>query len=342
MHLRALWLPVFFMASVVHLNCAVIYRTYKARVESEFAQGIQDFNRGKLFEAADHFETVVSIDPEYPQGEYYRRTTEMILFTRRNNYYNLAVEQQKRGMVIEALINLHQSEKHNGDRAYKDTPARIQTLLQHPSVLKELDECDKRGRSLAQQGNHAAARLQFQRALAIHPTSPEAKTNLYRTHDALKRIADTPFQEGMAAMKQDHPDLALAKFQRTLQIFPEYPGADQKVIEAVAAVNNQRYYQMAMGSSQQGNHPLALEYFSYMSAGYKNSALARSQSLDVIRSNVEQYFKQAVSYYESQRLNESYMLFKWIVVAAPDHDEARKYLELAKKKMDTLRKIEAE
>lgn len=338
------WPRALCMAAAILLlhNCVFIYRTYKARIESEFAQGLLDFNRGKFFEASDHFETVVSIDPAYPQGDSYRRTTEMILLARRNNYYNVGVEQQRRGQVIDSIINLHQSEKHNRDHAYLDTRARILTLLQHPIVLKEFQECERRGKLFVQQGNHAAARLQFQRALTIDPTSPEAKTNLYRTHDALKQIADVPFQEGLHALRQDRPDLALPLFQRSLHIFPEYPGGEESVREAMAAVNNQRYYQMGASCSQTGNHPLALEYLSYMSADYKNSSLVRSQSLNVIRANTDQYFRQAVSYYESQRLNESHMVFKWIVAAVPDHEEARKYLDLTGRKMDTLRRIEAE
>lgn len=331
---------IFIMCSLS--SCALIYRTYKTRVETEFTQGVLDFNHAKYLEAMDHFETVVSIDPAYPQAEYYRRVTETILNSRRDSHYNTAVEQQKRQYAVEAMINLRQAEHFNGDRPYKDTEARINSLLRHEQILGELADCNRRGTDFLQKKNHAAARIQFQRALLLDPSERNARTNLNRTNDELKLLADAPFQEGLALMKQDRPDVAAARFQQVIEILPDYKGAAEQLRLARAAVSDQRYYQAGLASFQSGNQPLALEYFSHMSDDYKNSAYLRRQSLDGLRNNVDRYFQQAVAYYEGQRLNESRMVFKWILAAVPDHEEARKYLDIIVRKMETLRKIEAE
>ncbi len=322
--------------------CAVIYRNYKDRIETEFTEGVDLFNHQKYQDALEKFEDIVGIDPEHAQASYYFKLTTGILEQRRNNFYNQGDWQTKRNMLVEAVISFRGAEEANGGREFRDTRTRLNSLLNQAKVQDEIHRCNDAGIDLYKKKDLPGARNLFNRVLTIDPENSTGIGYRSTVSRELAALAEAPYQEGVALYNNGRFDAAIVKFQRSLLLNPSNKAAEKDLEKARLGLRNEAFYKYGLSAFQAGNVVLALENFSNITGIHRDTQVLRQKCLDRIRDSTDSFFMQAVSFYESQKLQESLLVFKWILVAQPYHEEARKYQELTRKKLETLQKIREE
>ncbi len=321
------------------VDCATIYRSYRRKTERLYAEGSGHLQRGEYREALGHFESLASIDPEYRNAEGMRIYVQNLIAGRTEQSYQAGLRNENGRAFVPAILSYRDAIKSNDDSNYKDAKGRIEKLLQDPGVKAAVKAYNDRGMAQHTAKMLLAAKGQFVEALRIDPGDSTARSYKKKVDAELNKLADTAYDAGETMLKANNYMGAQSKYREAVTLFPEHEEAAEKLRQVTVLLANEGHYQAGLASLRAGDPMGALGQFSMIVGYHRDSGNLSRQAQDQFRANMATYFQQAVGFYESQRLRESLHILRWILIVEPGHDQARKYQELAQKKLETLERI---
>lgn len=321
------------------VDCATIYRSYRRKAERLYADANGHMQRGEYREALDHYEKLASIDPEYRNAEGMRIYVQNLIAGRTETFYQTGIRNEQARLYVAAILSYRDAIRSNDDSNYKDSKTRIEKLLQDPGVKATVKAYNDRGIAQFNAKALLAAKAQFVEALRIDSGDSTARDYKKKADAELSKLADAAYDAGEAMLKANNYLGAQMKYREAVTLFPEHEDAAEKLRQVTLLLANEGHYQAGLASLKAGDPMGALGQFSLIVGYHRDSGNLTRQAQDTIRTNMATYFQQAVGLYEAQRLREALHILRWILVVEPGHDQARKYQELAQKKLETLDKI---
>ena len=318
----------------------MIYRSYRDKLQKDYRMASELYRKNRLLESLEYYEAVADVDPDYGGAGARVEDLKHRLNYMRESYYNTALNQQRAGQALNALMSYRRCVNLSPNGAHRDAKSRISELLDHPEVKAALKGYLDRATAYRKAGKYQQARGQYEAALLIDPGLGEARSGLSDVDDHLLASARPRYEEGQKLFQAGNYAAAVQKYQQAISIFPDYTEASDALDRARTLARNDQNYQLALAAANSGNPPGCLSYISQISGYHPQAGALKNRCTEDLKSNVDRYFQQAVSLYQQQKLEESRALFRWILVVRPDHEEAAKYVELVEKKIETLRQIE--
>lgn len=321
-------------------SCASIYRSYRDKLNEKYQEAQQLYNQNRLLEALDEFEDIKGIDPDYRGAAYRVEEIKGRLNYLRESYYAAGVQQQKYGQALNAILSFQTCLSFSPGHSHRDARSRVSELLKHPQVVAAIKGYLTQAKALRSVKNFQGARQQYMLALRVDPDLSEANSGIKDIDRSLRSEAEPMNAEGEKFLKAGNYTLAVTRFQQALATYPQYTEAAVNLERASALARNEQGYQAALSAANSGNSTGCLSALSRIQGYHPLAAALQNRCREDFLKNIDQYFQQAVSLYQQQKLEESLALFRWILAVRPDHEEAAKYAELAEKKLSTLRQME--
>lgn len=161
----------------------MIYRSYRDKLQKDYRTASELYRKNRLLESLEYYEAVADVDPDYGGAGARVEDLKHRLNYMRESYYNTALNQQRAGQALNALMSYRRCVNLSPNGAHRDAKSKISELLDHPQVKAALKGYLDRAAAYRKAGNYQQARGQYEAALLIDPGLSEAKSGLSDVDD---------------------------------------------------------------------------------------------------------------------------------------------------------------
>lgn len=325
---------------ILSTGCATIYRHMKQKMEDNYTEGLELYQKGKYREAEDRFETAISIDPEHRKARRYLLITREAMKKRAEKYYKKGVYYKNRNDYVSALENFLVAQKK--DPGYKDVSEQIRSLRTADQVRNEFNKMYTTAQKLHKQKKYKASYYYCEKAEKYDPDSIELSTLKLRVALALDQKSSK-----MTGKAEDHYDKkrytrALRLANQALKINPWDDNAKEVKKNATKKLKLSRMYSQAEKYYKRRSYFTAYKIFRKIDRkepGFLDTGNYMNIIKNRLEKNIGSYYRKGIRYYENNQFTKAIDQWNKVLLINPNHEKAKEYKERALAKLEIQRSL---
>ncbi len=312
----------------------------KEKRNDNYTQGIKAYRQNDYESARDHFDTVVSIDPEYKRAKYYLKRSEYFIkrkerkIERKNNVnYNRAIYYKKTKKYEIALDLFLRVQKEDPD--YEDVDDQIDQCRE--KLAKRYDWRIKVAKSQYGRRQYIKAYSNALKASKINPYGSEAKSLkddisgvLQNRTRAYRKRADYYFNRKLYSRAKDEAEKIIR-----MNPWNEYAADMKKKCNRMIAVD--RDYKTGRKLFRKKNYFAARRTFRSVNSrekGYKYTEAYLKKIDRALAGSIGVYYRRGVYYYDREDFAKAIEQWNLVLSINPNHKQAAEYRDRAKAKLE--------
>lgn len=335
-------LSLLIVASIVITGsgCATVYRQQKKKINENYQEGIQLYKQGDYKNAKEHFETVLSIDPQHSGAKQYLIITTEALQKRSKVYYDAGIRYKRQGNLENALIQFLQAEQRDPD--YKDVKQQISNIRSSKYATKKYNTYYATAKKQYEKKRYIAAYQNCNKAELFDPNSLELKTLKARIKNQLDNNS-YPYTSKAETAKKKNPALAKKYCNKALAVNP-WDEKAQSIVKDIKRIENLNdLYANGEKAYKKGDYVAAYRAFKQIDnnePGYRNTTNYLSTIKTRLEANINTYYQNGVTYYEQDNFKAAIAEWDIVLLINPDHQKAREYRERAVTKLELQQSLQ--
>ncbi len=323
-------------------GCASIYRHMKQKMEDNYSEGVELYQKGKYREAEKRFETAISIDPEHRKARRHLLITREAMKKRAEKYYEKGVYYKNRIDYVNALNNfLIAREK---DPGYKDVLEQIRSLRATDQVRSEFNKMLTSARKLHTEKMYRASYHYCEKAEKYDPDSIELTTLKIRVALALDQKSSKMTGKAKYHYDKKRYTRALRLAKQALKINPWDARAKEVKINATEKLKLSRMYSQAEKYYKRRSYFTAYKIFRKIERkepGFLDTGNYLNIIKNRLKKNIDSYYHKGIRYYENNQFKAAIDQWNKVLLIKPEHEKAREYKERALAKLEIQRSLSA-
>ncbi len=320
------------------LNCALIYNHVKSNLNEHYKEGVKEFKNGQYEKAADHFHYVEDIDPDFRNIQRYVTLSEKEGEKHIISLYNEGKKLQARKQDVEALTRFREVEAIREN--YKDTKSRIEELVKSEKVHKEAKKLIEKGLKEEEKKRFLKARSFYSDVLKFDSGNSEAKNHKKKIQKELSKVADAVYLDAEKKFQAKQYSKAISGYKEALENDPEHKHSKEHLKKTETLLANIVNYDRGSEYFKRKRFVEAFVSLSNISGEYKDSNSLKNKAKVEAQANISSYMDEGKYLYNENKLKEAITVFEKILIIDSSLEEAKKYKDLAEKKLETLKSFD--
>ncbi len=328
------------------------YIEYAKRQQQEIGNknyniGVEAFKKGDLLTARTNFKKAIEIDPRYDKPKEFLARVNTSINNIINDNRSKGISSFDSGKYLDSITAFNEVLKYD---------AGNEDILERRALAQTANDFLNRGNTAFNDGQYADSAEIFGQIMKLNEKDNYAKNKYDQSIAEGRKQAQQWYQEALNYIDDGQLRRAESRLQAVKNATPDNKAASAKLNEVTAQIENQakNFYGRGSDYFNQQKYGLAVQEFNkvldlrnpYKDAfSLRERALREKAKLEQANSarnkdEAQKYMFEGIRLYRNDQLEEAIAQWEKVLQMFPNDDQAKKYIQRAKYKLEQLKKAQ--